>query len=136
MHSITLEPLRRQDLSVFTSSSAHMSSRKRSASSISSLDATYRLSDDKGENKSSTSSGKASYPHGNGCGSDGSSSAHKRRQRDENDDPHTYLHIDDLVERMVDIRKSQDKAQVQELCSKMLGIIQDMKCDDVGLVTP
>jgi len=73
------------------------------------------------------------------------SSPQERVLRDKKNDP-KYLPIDALVDRMVGVRKDQDRAETKELCSKLLEIIQEMKRDDdddalprsvtVGLVTP
>jgi len=75
------------------------------------------------------------------------SSPQERVLRDKKNDP-KYLPIDALVDRMVGVRKDQDRAETKELCSKLLEIIQEMKRDEeddddalprsvtVGLVTP
>jgi hypothetical protein len=39
---------------------------------------------------------------------------------------HTYLHIDSLVDRMVGVKKDQDRAEKKELYSKLLSIIEEM----------
>ncbi|KAK1740036.1 hypothetical protein QTG54_008986 [Skeletonema marinoi] len=57
------------------------------------------------------------------------SSPQERVLRDKKNDP-KYLPIDALVDRMVGVRKDQDRAETKELCSKLLEIIQEMKRDD------
>eukprot|EP00984_Skeletonema_dohrnii_P016316 scaffold7210_cov101-Skeletonema_dohrnii-CCMP3373.AAC.3 len=112
-----------------------MSSKKRTASTASLDSPCWLLEDGPDDDNAGGRIGKRSSPQ-------------ERVLRDKKNDP-KYLPIDALVDRMVGVRKDQDRAETKELCSKLLEIIQEMKRHDdeddddalprsvtVGLVTP
>jgi hypothetical protein len=57
----------------------------------------------------------------------GGSGSHLKEFERKND--HTYLRIDALVDRMVGVKKDQDRAEMKELYSKLLSIIEEITSD-------
>ena len=131
-----------------------MSSSKKRTASTASLDSPCWLLEDGPDDDNAAAAAAAAEASGKPVHSSSScrrrlgkrSSPQERVLRDKKNDP-KYLPIDALVDRMVGVRKDQDRAETKELCSKLLEIIQEIERheddDDVlprsvtvGLVTP